>query len=173
VHDWPVTLEDVRPTLQELATGTAPQDVDGISLLPYLAATRSADALDSRVRFTETCFNTIKMMEGKITPSGLVTEGAVYYETVPDTGWVQLRPERLDEIMAKKQRAALSRDSLLAAIPSWSDDTVSYLYTTRASPLPRRLTGRPDASRDPEAARLWDALQARFPGELPVSGDLP
>jgi hypothetical protein len=75
--------------------------------------------------------------------------------------------------MARKQRAALSRDSLLAAIPSWSDGTVSYLFTDRRSPLPRRLEGRPDAATEPEAARLWDALHARFPGELPANSDLP
>src|SRR6202008_554236 len=28
VHDWPVTLEDLRPTLEQLATGSAPKNVD-------------------------------------------------------------------------------------------------------------------------------------------------
>ena len=36
------SLEDVRPTLEELVTGKAPGDVDGISLLPYLARPRRA-----------------------------------------------------------------------------------------------------------------------------------
>ena len=100
-------------------------------------------------------------------------EGAVYYQKVPDTGWVQLRPDRLRELITKKQRAALSQDSLLAAIPSWTDDPVSYRCTDRRSPLPRRFEGRPEPAAESEAARLWDALHARFPGELPADSELP
>ncbi len=32
---------------------------------------------------------------------------------------------------------------------------------------------RPTLVREPEARRLWDALKARFPGELPADPDLP
>ena len=173
LYDWPVTLEDVRPTLQELATGHAPSAVDGISLVPYLAGRAPASALDARVRFTETCLNTIKLMQGKFTASGLVSEAGIYFELVPKTGWVQLRPDRLTEIMAKKQRAAVSRNALLARVPSWTDDSVTYLIAGRRSPRPRRLEGRPDRATDPEAARLWEALEARFPGELAAVPTLP
>jgi hypothetical protein len=173
VHAWPVTLEDVRPTLQEFATGSAPVDVDGISLLPFLRDPDSASTLLTRVRYTETDFNTPMVLAGKYNESGLIHEGAAYYEIVPETGWVQLRQERLPELMSKKQRAALSRDSLLAAIPSWTNDTVTYLFTDRLSPLPRRLEGRPDPLLEPEATRLWDALHARFPGELVGTAHLP
>jgi hypothetical protein len=172
-YDWPVSLEDVRPTLEEIATGRAPGNVDGVSLLPYLAHTAPASALEQRLRYTETCFNTPMMLAGRIETSGLVTEAIEFYELVPETGWVQLRPKRLPELMAKKQRAVLSRGSLLAAIPSWKDESVSFLYTSRRSPLPRRLDGRPDPSQDPEAARLWDALFARFAGELAPPAGLP
>jgi hypothetical protein len=172
-HAWPVSLEDVRPTLQEFATGSAPASVDGISLLPFLADSGSASKLAARIRYTETDFNTPMVLAGKYNESGLMHEGAAYYEIVPHTGWVQLRPGRLPELMAKKQRAALSRDSILAAIPSWTDDTVSYVITSRRSPLPQRLSGRPDPRENAEAARLWDALHARFPGELPASTDFP
>jgi hypothetical protein len=167
VHSWPVSLEDVRPTLQELATGTAPKGIDGISLVPFLREPAAAAALATRMRFTETDFNTPMVLAGKYNESGLMHEGAPYYQIVPETGWVQLRPDRLPELMAKKQRAAVSQDSLLAAIPSWTDDSVSYLFTDRRSPLPRSLQGRPDPAEEPEATRLWDALHARFPGELP------
>lgn len=170
VHDWPVSLEDIRPTLEEVATGRAPGNVDGLSLLPYLAGTASASVLEPRLRYTETCFNTPMMLAGRIDASGLVTEAIEFYELAPESGWVQLRENRLPELMAKKQRAVLSRDALLAAVPSWKHDSVSYLYTSRQSPFPQRLENRPDPSRDAEAARLWDALHARFPGELP---DLP
>ena len=172
-HDWPVTLEDVRPTLEQIATGRAPADVDGVSLLPYLSDPAGAAALDRRVRFTETCFNTAKMLKGKFTKSGVVSEAGIYYEMDPDSGWVQLRPDRLPEILARKQRAALSRDALLAAIPSWSDGSVAYLYSDRHAPAPRRLEAPPDPATEPEAARLWQALQHRFPGELQAPGQQP
>jgi hypothetical protein len=173
MNAWPVSLEDVRPTLQEIATGTAPSNVDGISLLPFIRNPDTASELLTRVRYTETDFNTPMVLAGKYNESGLIHEGAAYYEIVPETGWVQLRPDRLPELMARKQRAALSRDSLLAAIPSWTDDTVTYLFTDRHSPLPRRLESQPDPATDPEAARLWDALHARFPGELAGISDIP
>ena len=163
----------MRPTLEELVTGKAPGRVDGISLVPYLADGARAPELDGRIRFTETCFNTIKMMKGKITASGLAGEGAVYYELDRESGWVQLKPERLAEVMSKKQRAALSRDSILAAIPSWTDGSVTFLYSDRHSPLPRRLEGRPDPESDPEAARLWEALENRFPGEIQTPAGMP
>ncbi len=172
-HDWPVSLEDVRPTLEVAATGRVPAGIDGISLLPYLADPSKASALDGRIRFTETCFNTVKMLKGKITKSGVVSEAGIYYEMDPESGWVQLREDRLPEILARKQRAALSRNGLLAAIPSWSDGTVAYLYMDRRAPAPRRLEAAPDPVSDPEAARLWQALQGRFPGELGVLGDAP
>ena len=171
--DWPVTLEDIRPTLEQFATGRAPSNVDGISLLPFLANPASAASLDARVRFTETDFNTPGTLAGRYEESGIIDEAAVFYRLDPATGWVQFRPDHLPFLMAHKQRAALSRDALLAAIPGQQEGTVSWLFTDRRSPLPRRLQGRPDAATEPEATRLWDALHARFKGELPADFDLP
>jgi hypothetical protein len=165
-YDWPVSLEDVRPTLQELATGQAPDRVDGLSLVPFLNDPARAAELNDRVRFTETCFNTVKMLKGKITKSGVISDAGIYYEMDPGSGWVQLRRERLPEIVARKQRAAVSRDALLAIIPSWDDGSVTTLFADRRSLAPRRIQGRPDPATDPEAARLWQALERRFPGEI-------
>ncbi len=172
-YDWPVSLEDVRPTLEELATGHAPRNVDGLSLVPFMGDPALAASLGDRIRFTETCFNTVKLLKGKITASGVVSEAGIYFEMAPESGWVQLRAERLPEILAKKQRAAISRNALLAAIPSWSDASVTYLYLDRRIPDPRRLDGPPAAQTDPEAARLWEALTARFPGEIGRSPEKP
>lgn len=172
-YDWPVSLEDLRPTLEDYATGKAPVNVDGISLLPFLEQPDLASRLEARVRFTETDFNTPSTLAGRYEASGLIDEAAVYYELEPASGWVQFRAERLPELLARKQRAALSSSSLLAAIPDPESRSVRYLYTDRHNPLPRVLDGRPDPGRDPEAARLWDALQARFPGELPEQSNLP
>ena len=171
--DWPVTLEDVRPTLEELATGSASKGLDGISLVPYLDGRKPVSELAPRVRFTETCLYTAKLLKGQISVSGLVGEAGVFYELVPSTGWVQLRPDRLGEIMATKQRAAVSRDAILARVPSWTDGSVSGLFSDRRHPMPRRLEGPPDAAAEPEAARLWEALQERFPGELKGPAEMP
>jgi arylsulfatase A-like enzyme len=166
-YGWPVSLEDVRPTLETLAAGHAAPGLDGISLLPYLADPARAPELATRVRFTETDFNTPSTLAGRYEASGIIDEAAVYYELDPDSGWVQFRKKWLPELIGRKQRAALSENALLAYVPNLRQRRWSYLYTSRHDPLPRALETRPDPDGDPEAARLWDALQARFPGELP------
>jgi arylsulfatase A-like enzyme len=168
IHDWPVSLEDVRPTLEEYVTGKAPADVDGISLLPYLDDPSRAQALASRIRFTETDFNTPNTLAGRYEASGLIDEAAVFYELDRESGWVQFREARLPELMAQKQRAAMSSQTLLAAIPGAPGQGPRYLLTERRNPLPRGLEGPPDPAAETEARRLWDALHARFPGELPA-----
>jgi hypothetical protein len=172
-YDWPVSLLDLRPTLEEFATGKAPSGIDGISLLPLLANPSEVARIDSRVRFTETDFNTPSTLAGRYEASGIIDEAAVFYELNPATGWVQFRSSRLPLLMTRKQRAAFSRNSLLAAIPGPAVGSISYLFTDRHTPLPRRLAGRPDPAADPEAARLWDELHARFAGELPADSSPP
>lgn len=172
-YDWPVSLEDLRPTLEHFATGKAPAGVDGISLLPYLADPSLAPELEKRVRFTETDFNTPSTLAGRYEASGIINEAAIYYELDRDSGWVQFRENRLPELLARKQRAALSSNTLLAAIPGPPGQGPRYLLTDRHKPAPRALEGPPDPLDEPEARRLWDALKARFPGELPVDAELP
>lgn len=168
-YDWPVSLEDLRPTLEEVATGKAARNVDGISLVPFMAEPEAAVALSDRVRFTETDFNTASILAGRFDASGIVDEASVYYELDPDTAWVQMRASRLPELMVRKQRAALTSDGLLAAIPGPASQGVRYLYSDRRSPRPRGPDGPDAAFRDPEARRLQEALQRRFAGELPAS----
>ncbi len=172
-YEWPVSLEDLRPTIEDYATGKAPVDVDGISLLPYLAEPARGGALASRVRFTETDFNTPDTLAGRYEESGIIDEAAVYYELDRESGWVEFRESRLPELLARKQRAALSSRALLAAIPGPPGQAPRYLLVDRENPGPKALNGPPDATRDPEARRLWDALMARFPGELGPAPDVP
>ncbi|HEX9706897.1 MAG TPA: sulfatase-like hydrolase/transferase, partial [Steroidobacteraceae bacterium] len=172
-YDWPVSLEDLRPTLEEIATGKAPADVDGISLLPFLEDPSRAAALATRIRFTETDFNTPDILAGRYEASGIIDEAATYYELEYESGWVQFREDRLPELLARKQRAAISSDTLLAAIPGLPGEGPRYLLTDRHMPAPRALERVPDPSTEPEARLLWDALKARFPGELPPDPELP
>ena len=170
---WPVSLEDIRPTLEELVTGKAPDEVDGRSLVPYLAASRDPAELDSRIRFTETDFNTPSTKAGQFVESGVLREAAGFYEVDPETGWVQLRRDRRAALMAQKERAAFSADTLLAALPGAPGEPPRFLLTDRNMPEPRVLSTPPDARTEPEARRLWDALHARFPGELEPAEELP
>jgi len=172
-YDWPISLEDLRPTLEHFATGKAPADVDGISLVPFLEDPMQAKALASRIRFTETDFNTPSTLAGRYEASGIIDEAATYYELDRESGWVQFREDRLPELIARKQRAAMSSTTLLAAIPGPPGRGHRYLLTDRRNPAPRALEGPPDPSAEPEARRLWDALQARFPGELPAGAKQP
>ena len=100
-------------------------------------------------------------------------EAAVYYELDPASGWMQLRPSRLPELIASKQRAAISTGALVAAVPGSPGKGVRYVSSERRDPHPRTLEGALDGPSDAEARRLRDALLARYPGELPPSGQLP
>mgnify|MGYP000380226949 CR=1 FL=1 len=97
--------------------------------------------------------------------SGLIDEAGVYYELDPASGWVQLRKARLPGLITRKQRAAISRDQLLASIPGAPGQGPKFLLTDRREPLPKVLDGPPDAIADPATRRLWDAATARFGAE--------
>jgi Sulfatase len=172
-YDWPVSLEDLRPTLEQLVTGEAPIRVDGLSLVPYLEEPARASALASRIRFTETDFNTQNTLAGRYEPSGIVDQAAEFYELDPGSGWIQFRRSRLPDLLAQKQRAALTSDRLLAAIPGPPGQGPRYLLTDRHNPRPVTLEGPPERETEAEARRLWDALESRFPGELGPKAEMP
>lgn len=166
VHGAPASLEDVRPTVLDLA-GIADADVvDGLSLASVVRGEAPERAVVERVRFTETDFNTPSMLEGKYDEKGALSEAGMYYEVDPATGWVQLRAKRIGEIVAAKERAAFDGELLLAALPRKEAGGHQFLLTSRRQPFPMTLHGRPDPAEAPRAARLWDALHHRFPGEL-------
>jgi hypothetical protein len=166
-------LEDLRPTLEELATGAAPSGVDGISLLPYMADPSRAVTLRDRVRFTETDLNTASLQAGRFDASAIAEEAAAYYELDPASGWVQLRAARLPALIARKQRAALSRDALLAVLPAQDGHPRQVLFSSRQDPLPKALAGPPERWQQAEAQRLHAALEARYPGEIDGPAGLP
>ncbi|MGQ0383817.1 MAG: sulfatase-like hydrolase/transferase [Gammaproteobacteria bacterium] len=166
-HGWPVSLEDLRATLEACVDGSASTDTDGRSLLPYLAEPGRAGELATRIRFTETDFNTPSTLAGRYEASGIVDEAAMYYELDGRSGWVQFQEAWLPHLISRKQRAAISADALLAFVPNLRGPGWRYLYSERRDPMPRWLLVAPDPAVDPEAARLWVALHDRFPGELP------
>lgn len=171
-YDWPVTLEDLRPTLEELATGAAPVGVDGMSLVPYMAEPGRAVALRGRIRFTETDLNTASLQAGRFVASAIAEEAAANYELDPVSGWVQLREARLPGLIARKQRAALSQEGFLALLPAQDGRPPQVLYAGRQT-QPKSLAGPPELWMDGEARRLLGALESRYPGELPQQDVLP
>jgi hypothetical protein len=163
----PASLEDIRPTILDLL-GARPteQRVDGLSLRSTLMG-KADDRLPRRIRFTETDFNTKMVLQGKYDRDGLLKEGAEYYRIEPHTGRIELREERIPELLVQKERAAISATHLLAAIPKSAPNAgTEFLLIDRHRAMPERLHGRPSAESSPEGARLWDALQERFGSEL-------
>ncbi len=142
--------------------------------MPYLRDPGAGAALAPRIRFTETDFNTANTLAGNFRAAAVVDEAVDFYELDRISGWIQFRPVRLSELLAQKQRAAIGSDALLAAVPGPpGGPPVRYLFTSRRNPSPQALASpaAPDASA--EARRLWEALQRRFPGEIPALPDAP
>jgi hypothetical protein len=99
----------------------------------------------------------------------LVAEGGFYFEVDGPSGRVQLRTDQWDYLITGKERAAMLEEWLLAAIPLEGAKAHRYLFVSRQGGVPKVFYEQPDAGTDPVAARLWVALQRRFPGELAQS----
>ena len=69
-------------------------------------------------------------------------------------------------LLADKERAAMTGDWLLAALPSRSDSKVlQYVLTNRHDGTARRLEAAPGAD-DKDAFVLWQALHQEYGDEL-------
>lgn len=169
----PASLEDIAPTVLELAgIAHAPSDFDGMSLTPALRGKGdSLAAIKDRVRFTETGISVALLKEGQPDDKqALLAQGAFYFGVDAASGRVQLRTDQWDFLISGKERAAVFGEWLLAAIPVEGARNHRYLLVNRAGGVPRILREQPDSAADPVGARLWTALQTRFPGELTASG---
>lgn len=158
----PASLEDITPTILELlGVSTERLTFDGLSLAPALNDHPAGSLLESRVRFTETDFTLPRMLAGQFNVKWLVEAGVPYYRVNPQTGWVELRQERLSEIVARKERAAIRGKQLLVALPTTTDETL-FAYVDRDSGFVEIVSDEAALAESP----LYAALQSRFPGEL-------
>jgi len=173
VRDVPASLEDILPTiLQALSLPAAPL-ADGLSLLPVLQGESNAEqTLSQRIRFTETDFNVPRMLAGDINVKWLAMQSIEYYRVDPQTGWVEFRREKLPEMMALKERAAIQGDWLLAALPGAKGST--YVLVNRKTRMARLSPDLDSAQTDSSAAPLLTALLERYAGYLvaPSRNDL-
>lgn len=160
----PVSLEDITPTVLDLLGIEASAPMDGRSLANWIDGNAtSGRSLAGRVRFTETEFNprVIAAITGQIHTEA-VSELSQYYSVDSRSDRVQVKKQYIDWMRRTRQFAAIGSTRLLAAVPSMDDGYHLRLLVPLAGGLPRRIDAAPDPALDPEAAALWEALEARY-----------
>lgn len=161
--DYPVTVEDIGPTILDLAGIVGdPLSASGLSLLPRLESGTNDDA--RRIRFTETDLRVLPAPGGGVDEIGTARQNSAFFMVDPETGRMHIRSSMAPLAIAYKERAAFTRDHLLAAIPGGPTEH-QYIFIDFQGNRGRLLLERPDDA-DHEAQRLWDALFANYPGEL-------
>ena len=103
-------------------------------------------------------------VDGGVDEIGTAKENAKFFEIDPATGRLHLRHNMLPLVRAFKERAAFTRQHILAAMPA-GPYAHQYLYFDMQSGAGRLLMARPGPDVD-EGALLWDALHAHYAGEL-------
>ena len=168
---YPATAEDIAPTiLGFLDIPGNPLASSGRSLLPLLESGETDLTNEpERIRFTETDLRVLPGPGGGVDEEGTARRNSVFFEVDPGTARLHIRRGFAPLATAYKERAAFTRNELLAAIPA-GPFAHQYLYLDLRASRGRVLLERPSDD-DPVAQRLWDALEAHYPGELrrPVS----
>lgn len=169
IHKQPVSIEDVAPTVLDLV-GIPPKAgaLDGVSFAAVLEGKVGTDIrMDpSRIRFTESAYSTPSLRQGAADEHSLLDEGSQVFRINPATGWVEIRTDIWNELLAVRERAAIGATQLLAAVPDATPGNTIYVVASRFGGVPRRLSGAPGADDDPEVRALWEALHREFQGEL-------
>jgi hypothetical protein len=168
---FPATAEDIAPTILDfLEVDGKRLDASGRSLLPFLESGQ-LDARDEpeRIRFTETDLRVLPGPGGGVDEDGTARRNAAFFEVDPTTARLHIRTGYVPLATAFKERAAFTRNELLAAIPA-GPFAHQYIYLDFRASHGRVLLARPDDT-EPVAQRLWDELNAHYAGELrrPVS----
>jgi len=166
-YDTPATLLDVAPTALDLLGVKHDAGFEGYSLLPVMRGDAEASArFDARVRFTETGIRTPRMAEGDFNERSVLGDTAAFFRMNAANGRFELREELMPAVLADKERAAMSKDFLLAVLPGKADGkTHMYVLVGRDGRQARRLEAAPRPD-DLEAAPLWQALHAQYGDEL-------
>jgi arylsulfatase A-like enzyme len=163
---FPATAEDVSPTILDfLGIKGDPLASTGRSLLPFLEGDGTIDESDrSRIRFTETDLAVLPAPGGRVDEVGTARKNALFFEVDPKSGRLQMRHRLVPIAKGYKERAAFTKDMLLAAMPAGPHAT-QYLLLDFNKFHGNLLMARP-TDNEPDAQRLWDALEDHFHGEL-------
>jgi arylsulfatase A-like enzyme len=144
------SLKDLFPTVADWVGFEVPVGVTGLSLARELDSP-GGDSWE-RPLALETGFTLSSLLGPNLHQRRLLDEGSVYYDLRPD-GRLTLRDDRLHELIAKKQRAVLLGNWMLAVIPAAEGDSA-----------PRLLLA------DLESERYVDLSEGDLPGA--PAGDL-
>jgi hypothetical protein len=163
---YPVTVEDISPTiLGFLGIGGNPLSATGQSLLPMLESGRDATVAElERIRFTETDLRVLPRPDGGVDEAATAQQNSAFFEVDNETGRLQMRPEFAPLALAYKERAAYTKDQLLAAMPA-GPYAHQYIFLDFPENHGRLLMARPGDD-EPVAQRLWDAMAVHYKGEL-------
>jgi arylsulfatase A-like enzyme len=151
---YPATLVDIAPTVLHALGIKSAATMDGVDL-----ACECAQNEATRIRFTETEFTLPMMMAGQVNPAMLVSQGIDYYSVDPDSGWLELRADKLREIDTRRERAAISRRFILAALPTFEGNSRFVLADRETGESQILLTA---TAEDREIFSLWQALHAKY-----------
>lgn len=164
----PATLEDVTPTVLEMLGIESAEEYAGLSLYSSVRGEPAGTRIMGRTRFTETGFNTPRLLAGDFNADWIAMQAAEYYRVNPSTGYLELRPSSIPLVNAMKERAAIKGDQLLAALPNASGGQ-TLLLVDRVGARARIVD---PADGDQDVAAMREALDARF-GLFVAKGDRP
>lgn len=170
-YSFPVSLEDISPTLLDVLGLNADMTFDGRSLLPYLGGDGiRLTTIHDRIRFLETEFNPPGISIGTVPSASALSAAANKYRIDPESGRVLVREKFLDEILNQRQYAVERNGEILATIPAIGNERTQYLLHVDAGKPPVWLDQPPTAADGPELQALWKALTERFPAvrERPI-----
>ena len=168
----PVSFLDIAPTIVESLGAENSAKFDGRSLIALVKGDEVADkGFEGRIRFTESEYNPTGVVtidqNQTVSPSKLMAAISVY-RVDRETDRLEVKPERLRELIANRQYAALGDQHMVAAFPN-TEGGYAYLALSLADRVSHRLNDEPPADQ-PELRALWTALQSEFGDVLQSRG---
>ena len=161
------TVEDISPTILDLLHVPGdPLAATGKSLVPELRSgvVQQPPGADDRIRYTETDLSVLPAPDGGVDEVATARQNSKFFEVDPKTSRLHIRRRLAPLALAYKERAAFTRDHILAAMPA-GPDAHQYIYMDTHTGTGRLLRARP-GDESVEAQRLWDGLSAYYGSEL-------
>jgi hypothetical protein len=156
----PASLEDITPTLADALDLQPRGPFDGTSWLPELRGAVD-EARAARVRFIETEFTPPGFGSSVSLTARNVLAAAAYYRVDPETDRVLIRADRLPQLLANRQYAAVRGEEMLVAVPSQSTLEQHVLYVEKPGSAAVWYSQAPTLAAG-ATYELWSALSARF-----------